>query len=374
MPKIQTVQSLRAIAALLVVFDHTSLPSAGHGLSPRLPYIASFIGLQGVAIFFIISGFIMAYTANSPDDAGPRASLAKSFAIRRIVRVVPLYWFFTLLAAGIVLLLKLGKFMPVSYLLKSLFFIPYVAKYGTLLMMNPILPMGWTLNYEMVFYALFTAALFLPYRLRIPALVATLAAIVAVGACFYPILAGAKPLSEGEFLTSPIILLFGVGATLGWLRLKYPDFTLKVPGLPWALPLLALNCFLANPRTETFPLRSNAIFWLIDLVIVALCIFGRPIRLPLLEALGNASYSLYLVHLIPLAICFVLWKLLHFRSPIAFTIACLVASAATALATYRWLERPLTRTFARLLESPRTQTTPIAAPALEPIIESATTT
>ncbi|NYF79592.1 acyltransferase family protein [Granulicella arctica] len=372
MPKIQTLQSLRAIAALLVVFDHTSLPSAGHGLSARVPYFASFIGMQGVAIFFIISGFIMTYTANSPDDAAPRASLAKNFAIRRIVRVVPLYWFFTLLAAGGILLAGLGKLMPVSYVLKSLFFIPYVGKFGPLLLMLPIVPMGWTLNYEMVFYALFTAALLLPYRFRIPALVATLAAIVTIGAGFYPLLSGTSPHSEGEFLTRPIILLFGVGAALGWLRLKRPDFTLKVVGLPWVVPLLAINAIIANPRTETFPLRSNAIYWLIDLAIVALCIFGRPVRLSWLETLGNASYSLYLVHLIPVAVCYILWKLLHFPAPIVFTVVCLVVSAATSLATYRWLERPLTRTFARLLERPRTRAITIAAPVLEPALEPIT--
>ncbi|WP_263382878.1 acyltransferase family protein [Granulicella arctica] len=364
LPKIRTLQSLRALAALLVVFDHAALVSAHHGLTDKLPSLGLFLGVQGVAIFFIISGFIMTYTADATEDSSARRAL--DFAIRRIVRVVPLYWIFTIVIGLAASLIGMGKLLEITpgHLIKSLFFVPYVNSHTNLL---PVLPMGWTLNYEMIFYALFTATVLLPHRFRVLALLGTLGAAVGVGSIFFPILSGSNPRSVGEFLTYPVILLFGLGAVLGSLRLRHLDFTLKFPGLPFALPLLALSSFLAFVAHQvTLPLMWNACFWLIDGVIVALCIFGSPLSMPRLEAVGNASYSLYLVHLLPLFACFIIWKQLHFAAPSVFIIAALATSAGTALASYRWLEKPLTRKLASILERPRTAAI-APVPALEPV-------
>jgi exopolysaccharide production protein ExoZ len=370
MPKLQALQSLRAIAASLVVLNHAIGVAAGHGFAKE-PYsgLANFAGAQGVAIFFLISGFIMTYTADTADDSVAPHSRALHFATRRIARVVPLYWFFTLVVAAVAALAGFSKALdttPVN-LLRSLFFLPYVNAQGVML---PVLPLGWTLNYEMFFYAAFAAFLLLPHRHRISALIGTLTVLVVTGCFFYPVLAGNIPQSVGEFLTHPIILLFGVGAALGKLRTVRPQWGLRISGIPLVAPLIAVNGYFAYVAHET-PLRMQwyALFWVVDLGIVALCVFGRPLAMPRLEALGDASYSLYLVHILPLFACFLVWKAVHFVAPVAFIVASLAVSSLTAIAAFRWLERPLTRAALRAITRPAAPIAaePIVIPALQEV-------
>lgn len=125
---LQSIQILRALAALLVVFAH-------------FEYIKPVVGGFGVDIFFIISGFIMSYIV----DRSPR-----SFLYRRIIRIIPLYYAMTFLTAGLYLAKPLwfrNVIITPSALIKSLLFVPYHIKNS-----GPILTLGWTLNYEMFFY------------------------------------------------------------------------------------------------------------------------------------------------------------------------------------------------------------------------------
>jgi peptidoglycan/LPS O-acetylase OafA/YrhL len=124
------IQSLRAFAALSVAYFHTDFGGIRFG---------SF----GVDVFFVISGFIMAHICQTDSD---------HFFLRRLIRIVPLYWALTLVMFG------LAKFAPSlvyratadwADLARSLFFIPYQNKGG---LVQPELFLGWTLNYEMFFY------------------------------------------------------------------------------------------------------------------------------------------------------------------------------------------------------------------------------
>lgn len=142
---INSIQVLRAFAALAVVYYHIALLQLGKDL--YLPETGSW----GVDVFFIISGFIigMVITQNTT-----------LFLPRRIIRVVPLYWIATFAWAGLVLALP-GKAnsteVTFTGLLKSLFFIPFEMPQRV----GPILGLGWTLNYEMFFYLLVAISLFL---------------------------------------------------------------------------------------------------------------------------------------------------------------------------------------------------------------------
>ena len=90
MRKLHKLQVLRAIAALLVVADHSLTVIAGHGLDPKTATAFSwYLGEQGVAIFFVISGFIM---VRSNWSAFARPGAAVEFALRRVLRIAPIYW------------------------------------------------------------------------------------------------------------------------------------------------------------------------------------------------------------------------------------------------------------------------------------------
>src|SRR5690606_14627525 len=143
----------------------------------------------GVALFFVISGFVMAHAV--PPARGPVA--ARAFILRRLARIAPLYWLATL--AWTVHLAVDGA--PPDYwdLARSLFFIPYADHGGAL---RPVLGLGWTLNFEMYFYALFALGLLLSGRWGAVALSALIAASVSVGG-----LTGSS-----RFLTDPILLCF----------------------------------------------------------------------------------------------------------------------------------------------------------------------
>jgi exopolysaccharide production protein ExoZ len=130
---LKSLQILRFIAATSVAYLHI--------------YVNPNFGSFGVDIFFVLSGFVIALVVSNKQSA-------KVFAISRLARIVPLYWLLT------TLLLFLIYFKPqyvhettaasaslINYL-KSLFFIPYYGASD----MKPLLRLGWTLNYEMLFY------------------------------------------------------------------------------------------------------------------------------------------------------------------------------------------------------------------------------
>jgi hypothetical protein len=84
-----SVQYLRAVAAILVVFFHISeLSQETWGLDPdRVDHV----GAAGVDLFFVISGFIMAMIIDRPGVFN-----GQQFWIRRFARVAPAYWVVTL--------------------------------------------------------------------------------------------------------------------------------------------------------------------------------------------------------------------------------------------------------------------------------------
>lgn len=130
MRKIESIQALRAFAAVSVVLCHMSfIPTGGFG----------------VDIFFVISGFLMMRTTRNG---------LEQYWRKKIVRIIPFYWFMTIVTSiAIKMMPGLFNSYEVSwiYLVKSLLFIPYVHN-G---IYQPVLGLGYTLNYEMLFYLLF---------------------------------------------------------------------------------------------------------------------------------------------------------------------------------------------------------------------------
>ncbi|MCR5875270.1 acyltransferase [Phenylobacterium sp. J426] len=140
----RSIQYLRGIAAFAVLVFHAAERAGGH----------FGVGAAGVDVFFVISGFIMwVVTCRKTPSPG-------DFLMRRVQRIVPLYWAATLLVVGVALAIP-GSFpnLQVSFeaLLKSLFFVPYHDAGG---LIAPLIVPGWTLNYEMFFYLLFAGGLF----------------------------------------------------------------------------------------------------------------------------------------------------------------------------------------------------------------------
>ena len=137
---LQSIQILRAAAALAVVLFHLTFPlDVSFGV---LPADAFTVGANGVDVFFVLSGFIMALTTAREDQRSP-----VQFVWKRVIRILPLYWVLTLAVFGIGMvaphLLNSGA-ATWEELAKSLAFIPYERAVDG--RMAPVLFLGWTLN------------------------------------------------------------------------------------------------------------------------------------------------------------------------------------------------------------------------------------
>jgi exopolysaccharide production protein ExoZ len=322
---IRPIQYLRAIAALSVVWLHGLTMMDGFTDKIGAPQFGS----SGVHIFFVISGFIMLMTtAGKPMAAG-------EFIRHRILRVVPLYWLATLLMVGCALL---GAFKKLQFsavtVAKSLLFIPYGHE--------PVLVPGWTLNYEMFFYALFALSLTLPKRARVPALVASMLGLVVAGHMVDP----AGPIAAAY--TSPMLLEFLAGSVIAYLWLNQ-KLTLSLPA---SLGAMAIG------TAVLFGWGESLLFGYSELIGSALVVAGclhasiREIKSPLLLALGDASYSIYLTHPFTLAALRVVWMRevphVSLASVIAFMAIALIASASAGWLCHWLVERPVTERLRKL--------------------------
>ena len=272
---IANLQILRALAAYLVVINH-----AGSGP------LAQF-GHFGVDLFFVISGFVMVFTTSA------KRVTPGDFALNRVIRIVPLYWLLTIAVFAVALVVPAvvqGTRTDPVELVKSLLFIPFLKSSG---IVQPVLFLGWTLNLEMMFYAIFALALFIrPVAVRVGAAVTALGAMVAAGYALAP----ANPVAR--FVLDPILLEFAYGMVLGLLyhRGLFARFS-SVAAV--ALMVVGTLAFLATGLVEYDVSRAYlpgvpAAF----VVAGALAMEARGLRYAgaWTMMLGAASYSLYLSH------------------------------------------------------------------------------
>jgi exopolysaccharide production protein ExoZ len=324
MERIWSIQYLRALAALGVVVFH-ALESS--------PYRFE-IGQAGVDVFFVISGFIMASLMLG------REGDPLTFAWRRLVRIVPLYWA-TTFAALVVAWLKPSFFYRMDASLEnaalSMLFIPHTSAAGGV---SPVLWQGWTLEYEMFFYLLCALALLLPSR-RLVALGAALVALVVVGLVVQP----AGPIALAY--TNPLLLEFGAGVllALAWRQRWLRAFWLGAGALAAGVGVYALQQAGLAPVTG-----ARIIDWGVPaLLIVAGALAmeggGRMPRSRFGLLVGDASYSLYLTH--GFAVSGFLWFFPETPLPLRVA-ACVIGAVTAAIATYLLFEKPVTEFLKRL--------------------------
>lgn len=275
--RLHAIQYLRSIAALAVVYSH-----ATQGYAPYeavLPYA----GVFGVDIFFVISGFIMVWIARDTDRP-------VAFFVNRMRRVVPLYWFFTLLLAAIMVLLPSvmdNSGLSVTALIQSLLFIPHwsATHPGE---PWPLLAPGWSLNYEMYFYLLFALSLWLRPTWRVAFIIGTISLVYALAV----LVDGDSAISS--FLLESIVFEFALGMLLAVAFKR--GFRLP-PIAGWSMIGVAL-LWLAFVPEWIHIVR----FGVPALLIVAGCLFLNLGENRLGVLLGDSSYALYLSHIFVLGV------------------------------------------------------------------------
>lgn len=353
--KLSFLQIFRAFAAGIVAVAHMAKEISGNATfagSATLHHLRS--GTFGVDVFFVISGFIMIYTTRRAEGGFGDAA---GFLQRRLLRIVPVYWFYTSLFLAVTLLhpAALNHSMTgIAHVIGSYFFVPVPRPEDGV--MEPILGLGWTLNYEMYFYGVFALLLLLPRRYLFAALGLYFVSTVLIGVLFD------RNALMLWYWTRTNVLEFVFGAVIAEMYLR------RVEIKPW-LAAIAIGVALAGWQlayvhysygVEDANLRGFV--WGVPAAIlvgaVALCVQARDILsnggiAAYLVMIGDSSYSLYLSHMFVVRIVTLLLPVAVFGPfyPVAFIAVALCLCIVVAHFSYIWLERPVAEHGKALLEA-----------------------
>lgn len=316
-----SLQALRALAAWMVVCHHFMQVFFDFHASGPIGRFFTDRGAVGVDIFFVISGLVI--YLSTQDKHMP----ARRFLLNRAIRIVPAYWLYTVLMG--LMLVFLGQWLPhpavdLPHFVLSLLFIPSEnpGGYG----LYPTLNVGWTLNYEMFFYLLFSLVFSVPQRHR-PLIVAAALFVVSEVLGRYGLVS--------RFYENNIIyeFLLGIGIGVlyrrGWIAQGF-----------WA-PLVVIG--ISAVAIYHLDASDRLLHWGVpSAMIVLACVAMEPMFRGnrVLKALGDCSYSVYLVHLLVLYVGWAAterWQL----NPYLVFACCVPVIAAIAWGSYVLIEKRL---------------------------------
>jgi exopolysaccharide production protein ExoZ len=337
---IPEIQVLRFIAAAMVLISHLQHEIEDRSFLDTSDYVAfrPIFWAGGVDIFFVISGFIMYHLAK--DEFGrPRASAG--FLWRRLLRVAPPYW-----ACTVAMLLAMFLFRDhirhaspsLSQVIGSFLFVPVPDPYGKY---YPVMILGWTLNFEMLFYAIFAVGLLFSHRVGLMAIVAL---ILAFGLPQYFVKVDVAPFA---FWCNPIVFEFLFGIGLAHLRAQGIRLS---PSTGWGLFVLGFALMvLAKSLGPPSLVGLWRPFW-VGLPALVVCAgpalvregseVGPRLIWRWLVIGGSASYALYLTHPFSINLIAMLAPRIGLREPPIYSFVGFVGAIIVAVLVYVLVEAP----------------------------------
>lgn len=329
------IQSLRGIAAVLVVLYHLVNAEVIYGRGSRILDGLPRFGFAGVDVFFVISGFVMVTIAS---DRFGSLKNAGAFLARRAARILPLYWLYTTLIVAMLVIAPHalsaeyhGKSILASYLL-----LPQTE--------HPLLQVGWTLIYEAFFYLMMAAAIAcLRPRYAVTFLIGWAGAVL--------LLQFAHASAPWQLLiTSPMAWEFIAGGLIG---LYWPLLPRRAALATCALGAIAFVVAAAILSGRDIvgqdPMRRTLVFGSCSaLIVLGLAAHDRGLDRAgraFMRSIGDASYSIYLSHLFVITVAARAWGASGLNTTafehFAFVALALIASVGFGLISYRLIERPL---------------------------------
>lgn len=329
--KIDSIQGLRALAAWMVVLHHVHQVFWQFDVTSLGGWLAATRGSVGVDLFFVISGFVMVVATRS----GRTTPL--EFLWRRLARIAPAYWLSTIAFAG--LLLAFPALVQYPFRLDPLHFALSASFLSSLHPDHffPVLTVGWSLNFEMLFYVLlaigiavagFTGRVHLE-RWLVPAFIIALVLL-------YP-----WRWPGVDMFRHKLLLTFAMGYLLGVAYVEKRLPLRPVAGL--VLIGIGIGVILSTER-NWFVIRGlacTAIVW------GCLCREADFARAQALSRLGDWSYSTYLVHLIVLMLARELFIAAGGGNDLPWIAAALALTLLLSVLSFRYVEQPGLRLFHR---------------------------
>lgn len=332
---VYSIQLLRAIAVLMVLFYHTQ-----QMVNVQVGYGESFnnTGAAGVDLFFVISGFVIFFITrkNNPQPS--------KFFARRLIRIAPLYWLYTSAIVAVLL------FSPGLYQHLRFEIIPTICSYLFLLSkssngnIGTVLVTGWTLAYEMWFYTLcFIAMLLMP---RSPFLF--VATVISGGAIVALIMDNKTAFLMVLFNTLPMEFLAGCLIASCYMQ----KMTLNC-GMSFILIVLGVLGLIYSGMAGKVLSEHHLWRALYFGLPAALVVYGfvsidatGKVNIPrFLISLGDVSYSLYLCHPMILAVIGKIWVFFVMKNTYPAKILLslgMILSIVGGLMSYWLVEKPMT--------------------------------
>lgn len=271
-----------AVVAFHYLFNGIVNGKVGHITLTPVSEIVKY-GYLGVDLFFLISGYVIAVSA--------RGKTPRRFAVGRALRLYPAFWV-ALCASTLVLL----AFRPFDVAITPSIFAANFTMLPSLLGAPLIDGVYWTLRYELLFYAMVFAILWLGLDKHLDRIMQVwLLGMVAIS-FFAPSISTAAPLLGGYFL------LFGCGAVLaqiresGWTTLRALTLTLGF--------IAVLRFEVTTATTLETSKDTEYSGWVVGIIMAvlfgALLAMAHPrvaaLRLPGSQTAGALTYPLYLIH------------------------------------------------------------------------------
>ncbi len=279
----RSIQVMRGIACLLVLAFHVALQlDTYYGISwPRLLFSQ---GYAGVDLFFVISGFVIAYSSQSLLG---RPTFFGRYWLKRLVRVYPLYWLVLILSI-VGLILTAPDKVPTGT-------VPAVIEHWLAVALlipghEAVNAVSWSLSYELYFYALFSLLILNRQAWY---------GLIGVGSVTLIHVAGSPTHTETSFFFSPFVLEFYLGVVIWYVsaRIEWSPW-LAVGSLIAAIVIIVTWQSTVNNEDQ---LQRTIVFGTASgLLVFAGIVFeqNEQFRSPnWLCAVGDASYVLYLLHL-----------------------------------------------------------------------------
>jgi peptidoglycan/LPS O-acetylase OafA/YrhL len=364
------LQVARGAAAYLVVLKHVTL------LCERklgYDFLGMFfdVGSLGIDFFFVLSGFIIVYVHRR--DIGRPGKLSPYLA-KRLTRIYPMYWLVTLLVLPVFLLAPDAVEKTAaswSFIARSLALYPQEEL--------PLLSVGWTLTHEILFYLLFALLIATPRVFSY-----TLCACVVVLSLWKLSMdfggtwdgdkyrTGATALDRHE-LTAILFSRFNIEFFAGCLvalavdrrQVRKPGLLALLGALAFFVPMAGLSVDANWAQAILYDKSARVIYYSLASALIVFAFANMSTgtggrRAPrLARMIGDASYTLYLLHypaLVAIFMIFTRWLNFGFWGAQIFSLISSGVVVWIALMAYRYIEKPLlehSRTWINRVKGPQ---------------------